>query len=139
MDEIIAKQKSLEIEDKGNDTSLNLKKRVPKHSHRNINAKQKKTGTKDKAKHLSIRKQKHLGFKGRRTENISTNQKMTVAKPTDTRPTPQLGKCPLPSPILRDRTRPNILSRSNSQTLANDQGWYYKGEDTTYVLSISQT
>ncbi|KAF4084125.1 hypothetical protein AMELA_G00125280, partial [Ameiurus melas] len=121
LDEIIAKQKSLEIEEKGNDTSLNLKKIVPKHLHRNVNAKQKKTGTKDKAENLSISKQKHLGFKGRRTENISTNQKMTAAKPTDTCPTPQLGKCPSPSPILRERRRPNILSRSNSQTLANDQ------------------
>ncbi|XP_026789858.3 MAX dimerization protein MGA a [Pangasianodon hypophthalmus] len=125
LDEIIAKQKSLEIEDKADDTSLNLKK-VPKHSQRNINTKQKKVGTSGKAEHLRISRHKYLGFQDRRTENVSTNQKMTAtktgqpAKPPNSHPVPQLRKCP-PIPVPRERTRPNILSRNKPQTLAKDQ------------------
>ncbi|KAK3537811.1 hypothetical protein QTP70_018917 [Hemibagrus guttatus] len=110
LDEIIAKQKSLESKDKTSNTSLNLKKRVPEHTQRTVKKKQKKMGTSGKAEHLSNSKQKLLGSQDQRTENVSTNQKMTAAKPPISYPTP------------REKTRPNILSRNKPQSLANDQG-----------------
>lgn len=129
MDEIIAKQKSLEIKDKGNDTSLNLKKRVPKNSLRNVKTKQKKIGTSGKAEHLSISKQKRLGFQDRRTENVNANQKTTAAK--SNQPAKPPNSHPPPISLPREKTKPNILSHNKSQTLAKHQGWYYNGEVTT--------
>lgn len=140
LDEIIAKQKSQEIKGKANDTNPKHKKRGPKHSKRNVTKKQKKMDTSGKAEHLSISKQKHLRFQDQRTENVSPNQKMTEnakpsqpANPHKSCTTPQLRKRPAPIPILRDPTRPNILIHNKS--LAKDQGWYYKREDTTFCIS----
>lgn len=137
LDDIIAKQKSLEIKGKASDTSPNHAKRAPMHSQRNVKARHKKLGTHGKAEHLSTSKQKHPRFPDRRTEDIRTNQKSMAAKPShptsqpNTWPTPQLRKHPASIPEPRQRTRPNILSHTKSQPLAKDQGWYYEREDTT--------
>lgn len=79
-------------------------------------------GTSGKAEHLSNSKQKLLGSQDRRTENVSTNQKLTAAKPPISYPTPQLKNCPSPAPEPREKTRPNILLRNKPQSLAKDQG-----------------
>ncbi|XP_060735625.1 MAX dimerization protein MGA a isoform X2 [Tachysurus vachellii] len=120
LDEIIAKQKSIEMKDKTNNPSLNFKKEVPIHSQRTVNKKQKKLGTDGKAEHVINSKQKNLEFQDRRTEIVSTNQKKTAAKPPIPHQIPPLRKCPPPVPS-RERTRPNILSHSKPQALAEDQ------------------
>ncbi|XP_047677052.1 MAX dimerization protein MGA a isoform X2 [Tachysurus fulvidraco] len=120
LDEIVAKQKSLEIKDKTNNPTLNFKKEVPVHSQRTVNEKQKTLGTDGKAEHVINSKQKNLEFQDRRTEIVNTNQKKTAAKPPIPHQTPQLQKCPPPVPS-RERTRPNILSHSKPQALAEDQ------------------
>lgn len=146
LDEIIAKQKSLEVKGNANGTSPNPKKRVLKQSQQDVKTKLKKMGTTGKAKHLRTRKQKPLGFQDQTTENISTHQKMTGAKssqlasPPVSRPTTHLRRRPSSIPVPREKTRPNILSHKKSQTLAQDQGWYYKIERTPPTeLSISHT
>ncbi|XP_060790376.1 MAX dimerization protein MGA a isoform X2 [Neoarius graeffei] len=116
LDEIFAKQKSLEIKNKGNSTSLNRKKRVPKNLQRNIKTKQKKMGTSGKER---INKQKRLGFQDRRTGNVDTNQKTTAVKASQ--PAKPPNSQPPPIPVTHERTRPIILSHNKCQTLAERQ------------------
>lgn len=135
LDEIIAKQKSLEIKDKTNNPSLNFKKEVPVHSQRTVNKKQKKLGTGGKAEHVINSKQKNLELEDGRTEILSTNQKKTSAKPPIPHQTPQLRKCP-PAVPSRERTRPNILSHSKPQALAEDQGWYTQHQTLSSLIRL---
>ncbi|XP_053365590.1 MAX dimerization protein MGA a isoform X2 [Clarias gariepinus] len=125
LDEIIANQKSAKIDDKA--YNLNRKKRVPTHSQTKADTKQKKK-MRGKVEH-STNKQKHLGVQDLRTENVRSKQKMTAAIPgqldktLNTCPTPdrQLRKCPSPILVPHDKTRPNILSHSKSQTPTENQ------------------
>ncbi|KAI5102418.1 MAXprotein-associated protein isoform X2 [Silurus meridionalis] len=127
LDEIIAKQKSLEIEDKADDAHLELTKIDLNHSQGNALTKQKEIGTNCKAEHPSTSERKHLKFQDQGAEKVSTNQKITAAKtsqsdkPTNSHPTPQLRKCPSPFPVLCEKTSPNILTHKKLQILPDDQ------------------
>lgn len=129
LNEIIAKQKSQEVKDEANDTSLEHKEIAPTHSQQNINTKQKTVGASGNDEHHSNSKEEHLGFQDQRTENVSTNPIISAAKPSqpasppNSYPTSQLRKHPTPDSVSCERTTPNILIHNKSQTLAKDQGW----------------
>ncbi|XP_017555316.1 MAX dimerization protein MGA a isoform X3 [Pygocentrus nattereri] len=142
LDEIIAKQKSLENQDKTKDMNLHLTPTAPSSVDWDLITKQKKLESKDKVKNtlhthaelspnskpvdLSISKQKGLGHKA--IGNFSSKKKILdsleketqAGKPSScktlstSQPTLHLEK---PTPLSRERTRPNILSRSKSQAL----------------------
>ncbi|KAL6477721.1 hypothetical protein MHYP_G00135560 [Metynnis hypsauchen] len=142
LDEIIAKQKSLENQDETKDMNLHLTPPAPSNVDWDLITKQKKLESKDKVKNilhthaelspnskpvdLSISKQKGLGHKA--IGNFSSKKKMLdsleketqPAKPSScktlstSQPTVHLEK---PAPLSRERTWPNILSRSKSQAL----------------------
>ncbi|KAL7873166.1 hypothetical protein AOLI_G00122370 [Acnodon oligacanthus] len=147
LDEIIAKQKSLENQDKTKAMNLHLTPPAPSSVDWDLITKQKKLESKDKVKNilhthaelspnskpvdLSISKQKGLGTKA--IGNFSSKKKMldSLEKETILRPnqaakpsscktlsTSQLTlHLEKPAPLSRERTRPNILSRSKSQAL----------------------
>ncbi|XP_036448521.1 LOW QUALITY PROTEIN: MAX dimerization protein MGA a [Colossoma macropomum] len=145
LDEIITKQKSLENQDKSKD--MNLTPPAPKSMDWDLITKQKKLESKDKVKDilhthaelspnskpvdLSISKQKGLGHKpigsfSSKKKVLDSLEKETILKPTQpakppsfntlstSQPTLHLEK---PASLSRERTRPNILSRSKSQAL----------------------
>ncbi|KAI5611487.1 MAXprotein-associated protein isoform X5, partial [Silurus asotus] len=141
LDEIIAKQKSLEIEDKADDAHLDFTKIDLNHSQGNALTKQKEIGTNCKAEHPSTSKRKHLKFQDQGTEKVSTNQKITAAKtsqsdkPTNSHPTPQQRKCPSAFPVLCEKTSPNILTHKKLQILPDDQACF---TDFFSCLFVSQ-
>lgn len=127
LDEIIAKQKYLELKDKANDTSPHHEKSASKHSKQNVKAKHEKINTNGKAEHLSTSKQKHLRLQNRRTENVCTNptaKQNHSGRTHNSRltSTSQLRKHPTPIPVHHKRLRPTIFCRSRSQILTEDKG-----------------
>lgn len=132
MNEIIAKQKSQEVKDEAIDTSVEHKEIAPTHSQQNINTKQKTVGASGNDEHHSNSKEEHLEFQDQRTENVSTNQIISAAKPSQPASSPnscpisQLRKHPIPDSVAREITTPNILIHNKPQTLAKDQGWSNK-------------
>uniref|UniRef100_A0AAR2KCD8 MAX dimerization protein MGA a n=1 Tax=Pygocentrus nattereri TaxID=42514 RepID=A0AAR2KCD8_PYGNA len=100
LDEIIAKQKSLENQDKTKDMNLHLTPTAPSSVDWDLITKQKKLESKDKVKNTL-----HTHAE------LSPNSKPTLST---SQPTLHLEK---PTPLSRERTRPNILSRSKSQAL----------------------
>ncbi|XP_072545481.1 MAX dimerization protein MGA a isoform X2 [Salminus brasiliensis] len=132
--EIITKQKSLESQDMARNTT----QPVPKHSLIDVRTEQNRLQSKDNVKDtvhrcvklssnskpvdLSIIRQKRLGSQD---INFSAKQKLSEAekKGKDSIGRPSQAAKPLlerhlpPALLLRERTRPNILSRSKSQSL----------------------
>ncbi|XP_052001632.1 MAX dimerization protein MGA a [Xyrauchen texanus] len=146
LNEIITKQKTLEAQDKAKEIKSKFKQTIskptPKPKVNDLSSKRKVLTVKNKVKpthsptnpmDLSVKKQKSLEksesligalkptyFDG--NKNTAKTHKDIVSKPTQPTINSTPPKKPAPAPkqhsvIPRERTRPNILSRSSSQTI----------------------
>uniref|UniRef100_A0A4W4E8Q0 T-box domain-containing protein n=1 Tax=Electrophorus electricus TaxID=8005 RepID=A0A4W4E8Q0_ELEEL len=98
LDEIVAKQKALESQNKAKGTNPDFIEHISIHAHLSSNS---------KPIDLSITKQKTLVFQDKGKDNDSVEQKTLEAD--------DKGAQAFPRPSSRERTRPNILARSKSQ------------------------